>query len=209
MSFRFVLCAVATILLLIAAGDYRYYSRISQRYLMDTASLAREIEKTVSARIPIELSDMFLGLEVLPGRDRDELGIRMSWSRLTSTPELATETRFDLVIDGKVFVLNQHLFIERPCLRTIENATDKMRQLLNDDELQFFIRQGLGDGVQIALAGVPHVRPMAGDRQRVVTRVRVGPDQTLFVTGLPDYRNQAYVPPKGWPGSVDQGCQSL
>lgn len=210
MVMKFLLPVVIAIGMVIAAGDYHYYRQLHWQYSIDTASLSRTMTTRVMENIPVELHRNFLGLEVMAGRDRDELGIRTSWSRLTGTPELARDTRFDLVFDAKVYEFNGRLFLHMPCFRSIENATEKMRQALPDHERRFLIRHVMGDKDIMLTSPHASARPaLAGTRRRVVDRVRVGPDQTVFDTGLPHYRHQAYVPPEGLRDPVGEACQPL
>lgn len=196
MALKFLFPTVALVGALIAAGDYHYYRKVHAQYAVDTASLSRDIAARARENIDVAIKDRFLGLEVIPGRHRDELGIRTSWIRTSSTQEPEQQTRFTLVFDARVYAFGRHLFLHQPCFRGTENAAGEMQPARPGREGSLLLDGILGErSFPIASPGPASAPVRAGLRARVVTRVRVSPGKTVFDTGLPRYRDEAYVTP--------------
>lgn len=207
---KFLLPAAFIIAFIIAASDYRYYSKLHQQHLFNTTSLTEAIEKQVMENMDMTLREHFLGLEIIQGRDNGELGIRGSWSEQVSTPEQQHDTRFDLVIDMKAYIVEGELFLAWPCLRAVENSTEKIRQQLYGHGLAFFIKQTIvGGTIQVALPDAPSEQTRIRYRPRVVTQIKTTMGHTIFTVGIP-HSNSVFYPPKGWPGAADDpACQPL
>ena len=194
----FLFMASLAIGAIIALADYRYYHRVHEEYPLHRASLAEQLFRAAQDNIDFMFRDDFRGLDILPGRDRGELGVRSWWWLRDQTVAV--------VFDVELWRFHEIISLQWACFREFQSAGAGPIPDLPRDNAALRIEQIMRPALNFSLPDASGKWAPAGTRRHMIIDVAVTDDRVVLGVGLPDYRDQAYVRPPGWPGVGDPEC---